>query len=94
LCGGLLLLLLLKDWSRRIHRFLYVLFLISGIFLFLYGFVNFTTFVLSSLGLLHLQVDGFALRWRMFFWEPFWMLGGVCFIFSALFFKKDTQSVT
>ncbi|MGG0656695.1 DUF3995 domain-containing protein [Rummeliibacillus pycnus] len=88
LCGGLFLLLLLRQWSNRTNRFLYFLTLIAGIFLSLYGLANFISLILSSIGLLSLQIDSFALKWRLFFWEPFWMIGGVFFILSAIGFKK------
>ena len=91
LCGGLFLLLLLRDWSKITNRILYFLSLIGGIFLFLYGMTNFIPLLLSSIGLLSLQVDNFALWWRLLFWEPFWMLGGVLFILSALKFKKSNH---
>lgn len=88
LCGGVFLLLLLRRWSNVTNRVLYFLTLIGGIFLFLYGLANFISLILSSFGLLSLQIDHFALRWRLFFWEPIWMIGGVLFILSALEFKK------
>ncbi|WP_249312920.1 DUF3995 domain-containing protein [Lederbergia citrea] len=87
--GGLVLLLLLRDWSKIINRILYFLSFIGGVFLFLYGMANFITILLSSFGLLSLQINNFALSWRLFFWEPFWMLGGFLFILSALMYKKD-----
>ncbi|MFJ7726203.1 DUF3995 domain-containing protein [Neobacillus sp. NPDC097160] len=86
--GGLFLLLLLRKWSKITNCVLYFLSLIGGIFLSLYGLLNFISLILSSIGLLSLQIDNFALRWRLFFWEPFWMIGGVLFILSALEFKK------
>ncbi|MBS4177030.1 DUF3995 domain-containing protein [Bacillus sp. FJAT-49731] len=87
--GGLVLLLLLRDWSKIINRILYFLSFIGGVFLFLYGMANFITILLSAFGLLSLQINNFALSWRLFFWEPFWMLGGFLFILSALMYKKD-----
>ncbi|RWR05293.1 DUF3995 domain-containing protein [Siminovitchia fortis] len=88
LCGGVFLLLLLRRWSNIINRILYFSALIAGIFLSLYGLANFITLILSSIGLLSLQIDNYALRWRLFFWEPFWIIGGVFFILSAIEFKK------
>ncbi|MFM1654658.1 DUF3995 domain-containing protein [Brevibacillus sp. B_LB10_24] len=87
-CGGLFLLLLLGKWPRTINRLLYSLSLLAGIFLFLYGMANFLSLALSAFGLLALQVDNFALWWRLLFWEPFWMLGGVLVTLAAREFKK------
>lgn len=89
--GGFLLLLLLKEWSNVANRLLTYGFLIVGLFFFLYGLSNFSTLVLSGIGLLHLQVSGFALKWRLLLWEPFWMLGGVLFALSAISFKQGLQ---
>jgi len=87
--GGLFLLLLLKDWPNKIHRIFYFIALIGGSFLFLYGLANFITLSLAFTGLLSMEIEGYALIWRLFFWEPFWMLGGVLFILSGLKFNKE-----
>lgn len=86
LAGGLFLLLLLRKWSKVINHALFFLALIGGMFLFLYGLANFVTIVLSVMGILHLQIEIYAVTWRLLFWEPFWMLGGVLFILSAIKF--------
>ncbi|GIO57606.1 hypothetical protein BK138_25010 [Paenibacillus rhizosphaerae] len=92
LCGGLFLLLLLRPWSSMTNRVLYVLGLLAGILLFLYGLTNVVSLIFACIGLLSLQIDDFALRWRLFFWEPFWMLGGALFILAALKFKREAKS--
>lgn len=89
-CGGILLLLNLREWSKITKRIVVLLTLISGVFLFFYGFANMLTLALSSIGLLSLQIDSLALKWRLIFWEPFFMIGGVLFILSALRSKKRT----
>lgn len=89
LAGGLFLLLLLRDWPGRTGRTLTFLALICGGFLFLYGFANFTTLVLDSAGLLNLHLDGYSHKWRLFFWEPFWMLGGILFIISGVNLRRN-----
>jgi hypothetical protein len=88
LFGGMFLLLLLKRWTLLINRIFYLLSLVGGIFIFLYGLANFITLLLSSIGLLSLQIDHYALKGRLLFWEPFWMLGVVLFILSAVHFNK------
>ncbi|MBS4202192.1 DUF3995 domain-containing protein [Bacillus sp. FJAT-49732] len=90
--GGLFLLLLLKDWSIKVHRILYYIALIGGVFLFLYGLANFVSLSLAFTGLLSMQIEGYALKWRLFFWEPFWMLGGVLFILSSIKFNKEKNT--
>ncbi|TCP28866.1 uncharacterized protein DUF3995 [Scopulibacillus darangshiensis] len=91
LCGGLFLLLFLKEWPLITNRILRILAIAGGIFLFVYGLSNLITLLLSSFGLLTLQIDKFALWWRLLFWEPFWMLGGILFILSAVKFKKHLK---
>ncbi|MBS4172672.1 DUF3995 domain-containing protein [Bacillus sp. FJAT-49736] len=88
LAGGFFLLLLLRKWSKLVNRTLYFIALIGGILLFLYGLVNFGTIFLSVTGYISLQIENFAAMWRLFFWEPFWMLGGALFILSAFKFSK------
>ncbi|WP_079508886.1 DUF3995 domain-containing protein [Mesobacillus jeotgali] len=85
--AGLFILLLLRDWQEPMKRILYFLALIGGVFLFLYGFANFSTLVLNTFNILNLELDGYSLKWRLFFWEPFWMAGGLLFIQSARRFK-------
>lgn len=87
--GGFFLLLLLKKRSKVPKRILYSLSVAGGIFLFLYGLANFVTLILTSMGWLHLTIDSFALTWRLLFWEPFWMVGGMLFILSGIAFKKS-----
>lgn len=89
--GGLFLLLLLKEWSIKVHRILFYTALIGGMFLFLYGLANAITLSFVFTGLLSMQIDDYALKWRLFFWEPFWMLGGVLFILSSFNFKTSVS---
>lgn len=87
--GGLFLLLLLKGWTIKVHRILYYISIIGGIFLFLYGLANFISLFFAFSGLLSMQIEGYALMWRLLFWEPFWMLGGVLFILSSIKFNEE-----
>ncbi|NEY99165.1 DUF3995 domain-containing protein [Bacillus shackletonii] len=91
LIGGLFLLLLLKKWSKILKIILFTISLVGGIFLFLYGLANFVTILLSVIGYISLQIENYAAKWRLFFWEPFWMLGGVLFILSALKFNRENK---
>ena len=94
LIGGIFLLLLLRKWSKILNQVLFFLALMGGIFLFLYGLANFVTILLSVVGYMSLQIENYAAKWRLFFWEPFWMLGGVLFILSALKFNRENKSTT
>ncbi|MBB2479669.1 DUF3995 domain-containing protein [Bacillus sp. APMAM] len=91
LIGGLFLLLLLKKWSKILKIILFTISLVGGIFLFLYGLANFATILLSVIGYISLQIENYAAKWRLFFWEPFWMLGGGLFILSALKFNRENK---
>ncbi|KZO01797.1 DUF3995 domain-containing protein [Pseudobacillus badius] len=85
--GGFFLLLLLRDWPESMRKVLYYLSLAGGVCLFLYGLANFTTLILDCFAVLNLELEEYSLKWRMLFWEPFWMLGGILFILSAKGFR-------
>jgi hypothetical protein len=87
LFGGFFLLLLLREWPEPIKKALYYITLLGGAFLFLYGLANFATLLLDWFELLNLPLDDFSRKWRLLFWEPFWMLGGILFIRSAKKFR-------
>ncbi|WP_240035270.1 DUF3995 domain-containing protein [Neobacillus notoginsengisoli] len=84
LLGAAVLAMLLVHWNNpKITRTLYYTAKISGVFLFLYGAFNFITISLHALQLLDFDLDPYATFWRLVFWEPFWMVGGVFYFFSA-----------
>lgn len=84
LLGVVLLLLPLIHWKKPvIERILYVIIKAAGIFLFLYGLLNFITISLSALNILDFDLDDFATFWRLVFWEPYWMLGGIFYFFAV-----------
>ncbi|UJL46814.1 DUF3995 domain-containing protein [Virgibacillus sp. NKC19-16] len=88
LLGLLLLLMLLIQWKKPIiTRMLYYVTKIIGALLFLYGLLNFITISLSVFNVLEFDLDSYATFWRLAFWEPFWMAGGVFYFFSV---KKST----
>ncbi|WP_096186037.1 hypothetical protein [Evansella halocellulosilytica] len=37
---------------------------------------------LSPVGILDFDLDRHATLWRLLFWEPYWMIGGICYFFS------------
>ncbi|WP_203364659.1 DUF3995 domain-containing protein [Bacillus sp. REN10] len=84
LIGLLLLLMLLIRWKNSImNKILYYTTKVVGILLFLYGFLNFITITLSTFNMLALDLDAYTTFWRLVFWEPYWMAGGIFYFFSV-----------
>ncbi|QGH32876.1 DUF3995 domain-containing protein [Gracilibacillus salitolerans] len=84
LFGFVLLLMVLIKWHNiTITKILYYLTKIAGVALFLYGLLNFITITLSAFDVLDFDLDSYATFWRLVFWEPFWMLGGIFYFFSV-----------
>ncbi len=84
LIGVVLLLLLFVRWGNDvIAKILYFLTKTAGVFLFLYGLLNFITISMSVFDILDFDLDSYATCWRLTFWEPFWMVGGVCYFFAV-----------
>ncbi|WP_274362324.1 DUF3995 domain-containing protein [Paenibacillus thermotolerans] len=82
--GGLLLGTLLRNWKHKfLIKSIYIVAFAGGILIFLYGLANFTTILLSIMNILELKIDSYARWWRLLFWEPFWMLGGLLYIISS-----------
>ncbi len=83
LLGVVLLMMLLIKWGNsRIQKALYLITRMTGLLLFLYGLLNFITIFLSTVGVLNFELDRYATFWRLVFWEPYWMIGGICYFFS------------
>ncbi len=82
--GALLLLALTIRWnSGLIRTALRFTAMIGGIFLFLYGLLNFAAVLLALVRVLSLPVDPYSAWWRLLFWEPFWMAGGLLYFVSG-----------
>lgn len=83
--GGLLLLCLIKSRSSRtkIRRSLTFICISAGIFMILYGLGNFITISLSAINVLDFELDAFAIKWRLLFWEPFWVIGGIFYVLAG-----------
>jgi len=91
LLGIVILMLLLANWrNSRIRKILYFITKTLGLLLFIYGLLNIITISLSILGILDFKIDHYAAPWRLFFWEPYWMLGGIFYFFSV---KKVSSPV-
>lgn len=87
LFGALYLMLLLIKWENpAISKLLYLITKFAGLLLFLYGLLNFTTISLSTAGILNFALGEYATFWRLAFWEPFWMIGGIFYFFAV---KKE-----
>ncbi|RDW16770.1 DUF3995 domain-containing protein [Oceanobacillus chungangensis] len=82
LLGLILLLMLFVPWTKpKMTSMLYHLTKIIGALLILYGLLNFITISLSVFNILEFELDSYATFWRLTFWEPFWIVGGVCYFF-------------
>ena len=81
--AGLLAMLLMKLKNPLINRLLYYVTKIAGTILFLYGAMNIITISLHALHILEFDLDRYATFWRLAFWEPFWMAGGIFYLFAA-----------
>src|SRR5690625_2236392 len=83
--GGVVLLVLLlgKNLPQRIEKWLRLISIATGIFFALYGLMNFITISLAAVNILDFELDAYATKWRLMFWEPFWVLGGILYILSG-----------
>lgn len=81
LAGAVLLLLLLLRHERHavIRRLSARICTLAGILMFLYGLGNFITVALAGLNVLDFDLSDYAVKWRLIFWEPFWMVGGLLY---------------
>ncbi|TVX96311.1 DUF3995 domain-containing protein [Cohnella terricola] len=88
--GGVLLWMMLSDWKHDfIRKSIYYAAFTSGILLFVYGLANFATIFLSIINVLELKIESEARWWRLLFWEPYWMLGGILFFISSKRFAHN-----
>lgn len=84
LLGALLLVLLLISWKNDfLTKVLYYLTKMAGICLFMYGLLNFITISMNAFDMLDMELTAYATFWRLVFWEPYWMIGGICYFFSV-----------
>jgi len=83
--GALLLLALKIKWNSRLVRAAFrITAMVGGVLLFLYGLFNLVAMLLMLAQVLDLPtIDPYSAWWRIFFWEPFWMLGGLLYFIAG-----------
>jgi Protein of unknown function (DUF3995) len=84
--GGLLPLGMVRGWARPIPRRLLLLGTwAAGIFMILYASANFGARAIMALGLIDtpdsMRTSG--ARWHLWFWNSWWMLGGILYVIAA-----------
>lgn len=85
LLGGIVLVLLLKrNLHPKLKKGISIICIAAGVFMILYGVANFITISLAGLNVLKFDLSNYAIKWRLIFWEPFWVIGGVCYLCSGL----------
>jgi len=91
LVGVLFLFILLREKDfKKLVKCASIICIVAGIFMILYGAMNFITISLAGLNILDFELGTFAMIWRLIFWEPFWMLGGLLYVLAAK--KKKVHS--
>lgn len=85
--GGVFLLIALirsKKFRRKIRKWLLFICIAAGIFMILYGVGNFITISLAAINVLDFDLETYAIKWRLLFWEPYWIVGGVFYVLAGL----------
>ncbi|MPZ98987.1 MAG: DUF3995 domain-containing protein [Dehalococcoidia bacterium] len=94
--GGVLALALVSDRGRAIPRRLLLL-AAWGVaaLLLVYAVANTVQHALFVSGALDTPggLGGYAARWHLFFWDPWWLLGGVLFALAAREYGRSTAEV-
>jgi hypothetical protein len=94
LVAGLLPLGLVQSWGRVLPRRIWLgAVWISGVGILLRG-VTFLIVHALEFSTSHEIVEGIertAALWRLFFWDPFWILGGVLFMATAVLASRYPQ---
>lgn len=83
--GAVLLLALKIRWNNSLVLAVFrIAAMVGGVLLVLYGLFNFVAVLLVLAQVLDLPaIDSYSAWWRLFFWEPFWMLGGLLYFFAG-----------
>ena len=93
--GALLALALVRPWGRVLPRWLLLtLSWAGGVGLTAYGAIPLVVNGLMVAGVLHGPgpVDWTLMRWHVFLWDPWWLLGGLLFVAAAWSYQRRTQA--
>jgi hypothetical protein len=93
--GGVLALALVQPWGRRLPRWMVLSAAWAGAaVLVLYGTLQTTAVALVALGVVEASdpIEPEALRWRLFLWEPWFLLWGLLLAAAAWHFTRATPS--
>jgi len=89
--AGLIALALVRRWDGRTSRrmLLVAAWVTAGILL-LYGGLGWIQSLLWEIGVqdIPVSVGARAARWKLIFWDPFWILGGVLFLVAVRQFHQ------
>ncbi len=93
--GALLALALVRPWGRVLPRWLLLtLSWAGGVGLTAYGAIPLVVNGLMVAGVLHVPgpVDWTLIRWHVFLWDPWWLLGGLLFVAAAWSYQRRTHA--
>ena len=93
LIGGLVALALVQPWGRRIPRRLLLiaggggglLTLLNGVG----NLIQHSLILAGQLPIPDLLRSMTAVRWHLFFWDPYWIVGGVLFLLAAWYASRS-----
>ncbi len=89
--AGLIALALVRRWDgRSSRRMLLVAAWMTAGFLLLYGGLGWIQTLLWEIGVqdIPVSVGARAARWKLTFWDPFWILGGGLFLLAVRQFQR------
>lgn len=92
--AGVFALALVRPWGRRLpRRVLRVLAWTGGVGLLLYSLALLVQHGLMEAGAIERarSLDASELRWHLWFWDPFWLLGGILFTMAAYDFGRSEE---
>ncbi len=92
--AGVVGLALVRPFGRRVpRRALLVLAGGTAVLLLLYGGLGWLQALLWETGVQDIptSVGPTAARWKLVFWDPFWLLGGVLFLWAVLEFRRSER---
>lgn len=95
LVAGLLALALVRSWGRFIPRWLLLASAWgTGALLGLYGGLGLVRSVPVLLGVASVPepVDWTVLRWYVFLWQPYWLIGGILFVTAAWSYRRGARA--